>query len=107
MFITNNKLSSVERIAGKDRYGKPLLGVVEVDLPCHFVHNSLITRNVDGTFSEINADIRIETEIFQHDKLTLENGDRYVVYSVQELLDGMGNPDHWLCRLVKEEERIT
>ena len=101
LFQNNVTIANIARVSGADRYGQPKRKVIATELLANFMPNNSVTRNADGSFSQINGVLHITTELKPQDKITFQNGDVYYIYTIDHNVTTVGTTDYYTCRLVK------
>ena len=107
MLATNTKILRVDHQKSQDRYGDPKRAPVFIDIEGWMVRKHTMVRDVTGDFRKIDAVLTLsaELELKIGNLLTIDNhdADQYVVFSMAENWDVVGNLDSRSYQLVKQE----
>ena len=89
LFKTNMRVRHVERAGSKDRYGKANLETVATDLRIRLERRTQRTRSPQGDVVTIDGTMMVgpKFDLITGDVATLSNGERWVVFNVDESLD--------------------
>ena len=100
----NARVLRVERAGALDRYGVPQTEVVVSYVSGFMDKHTQRFMNPNGSTVQIDATISLGCELLAEDNITLDDKfqSKWKVFSVNEVIDVIGNVIYWEYNLIKQ-----